>query len=146
MLPSLFKKKDAQLYSSLYNLFNTFFSDYSSKENEPRVFLKPRTDIHETEKDITLDVELPGLNKKDITVSIKDDIITVSGERNHKQETNTNNFSRVERHYGKFQRSFWLPDMVNSESISAKYSNGLLTLTLPKIEKAIPKEIPISVN
>lgn len=147
MLPSILKNRNFILGSSFDDLFRNFNIRFPAFDRETDIMWKPSVDVHETEKDVTLEVELPGLNKKDIKIGVKDDILTISGERNHKkEETKDKNFSRVERHYGKFERSFCLTENVNAAGISAQYKNGLLTLTLPKTEKAIPKEIPISMN
>ena len=86
------------------------------------------------------------MDKKDINVAVKENVLTISGERSHKEETKEKNYYKVERQYGKFERSFHLPETVDSEKISASYKDGVLTLTIPKVEKAKPKEIPISVN
>lgn len=146
MLPLFWTNRNSLLESSFSDLYETFSNGFPSHDKETDVLWKPSVDVHETEKDVTLDVELPGLNKENIKIDIKDDILTVSGERSHTEETKEKNYTKTERLFGKFERSFYLPKNVNSDKISASYKDGLLILTIPKSEKAIHKEIPISVN
>lgn len=109
----------------------------------------PRVDISEDEKKLYVTVELPGVNKEDVKVSITDDnILVIKGEkkREFKTEDKERNFIRVERSYGSFQRSFMLPDNVKKDNVSAKYENGVLTITLEKVEPEPPKQIEIPIS
>ncbi|MEJ5287156.1 MAG: Molecular chaperone (small heat shock protein) [Candidatus Kapaibacterium sp.] len=109
----------------------------------------PRVDISEDEKHLYVTVELPGVSKEDVKVSINDDnILVIKGEkkREFKTEDKERNFIRVERSYGSFQRSFMLPDNVKKDNVSAKYENGVLTITLEKVEPEPPKQIEIPIS
>ncbi len=108
----------------------------------------PRVDISEDEKNLFVTVEIPGVTKDDVKVTINDDnVLVIKGEkkREFKTEDKERNFIRVERSYGSFQRSFILPDNVKKDNISAKFDNGVLTITLEKVEPEPPKQIDIPI-
>lgn len=109
----------------------------------------PRVDISEDEKNLYVTVEIPGVNKEDVKVTINDDnILVIKGEkkREFKTEDKERNFIRVERSYGSFQRSFMLPDNVKKDNVSAKFENGVLTIKLEKVEPEPPKQIEIPIS
>jgi HSP20 family protein len=106
----------------------------------------PAVDIYEDKGNIYLDVEVPGMKKEDVKVKVEDKTLTVSGERKLEREEKKEGYYRVERSYGSFCRSFYLPDYVDSTKIKAKYEGGVLKLSIPKKEEAKPKEIPVNVE
>jgi len=106
----------------------------------------PRVNIHETNDDISLTFELPGMDKKDIKVQIVDNVLSVSGKREFTRKSKDDHYYRYEINSGEFSRSFTLPDTVNSEKISADYKNGLLEVKLAKLEEVKPKEIEVQVS
>lgn len=131
-------------YRSLGNLTDTvdrFFGDYQSK---PLNDWMPAVDITETENEYQLVAEVPGMDKKAIKLSLENNVLNISGEKKSELKQEGREYHRVERSYGKFERSFRLPHEVKSDAISAKYDNGILTVTVPKAEEAKPKEISIS--
>ena len=146
MLPSLWRNKRSLYRPSTEDYFDRYFYRWPSLEDETDTAWTPRVDINETDKEVTLDVELPGLEKKDVTVEVRDNTLTISGERTNEKKTDDKYCRRVERHYGKFERTFSLSDEVDANKISAKYKNGVLSLALPKTEKALPKEITVEVK
>ena len=87
-----------------------------------------------------------GLSEKDVQVSVTDDVLTLKGEKTQENEQDDQKYHRVERSYGRFQRSFTLPANLNPEAIKAKFTNGVLTVSIPKAEEVQPKEIQISVE
>jgi len=103
----------------------------------------PTVDIVESEDDVTISAELPGLDREDIKVEVKDDVLTFWGERKQREEQEGDRYRRVERRHGAFRRSFALPSTVSSEDVTATYENGVLSLRLPKAEEAKPREIPV---
>ena len=121
-------------------LFTNFGLDFWNTDS----VWNPAVDISENEKDYVVKAEIPGLKKNDIKISIEDDMLTLSGERKFENEQKENNYHRVERSYGKFQRAFHLPEGTKADEIKANYKNGVLSLTIPKPEKVKPKEIAIS--
>jgi HSP20 family protein len=106
----------------------------------------PPVDIYETEQNIVLKVEVPGVEQKDLDIRIENNTITIRGERKFEKEVKEENFHRVERRYGSFQRSFSLPNTVNTENVTADYENGLLKVTLAKRAEAKPKQIKVNVG
>ena len=117
-----------------------------ARSDEQSSFWIPAVDIIEREKDYFVKVELPGVSKDDVKITAKNDVLTVRGEKKMELEKKEDNFHRIERSYGTFQRSFTLPSSVISDKIEASYDNGILTITLPKIEETKPKEIEVKVK
>jgi len=106
----------------------------------------PPVDIYEDEHNITLKLEVPGIDEKDIDVRIENTTLTVHGERKIEKEEKEENFRRVERHYGSFTRSFTLPSSVDQAQISANYERGVLRISLAKKAEAKPKQIKVNVG
>lgn len=106
----------------------------------------PPVDIVESKESYLIRAELPGMKKEDFTLELKDDVLTLSGERKFEETTNGAEYHRSERIAGKFIRSFHLPQAVQAEGIKATYRDGILDVYVPKAEAAKPKQIPISVN
>jgi len=106
----------------------------------------PPVDIYETENELVLKADLPGLQDKDIDVRVENNMLTIRGERKFEKGVNEDNYFRVERATGPFTRSFSLPSTVKSESVRAEYRNGVLTLHIAKLEESKPKQIKISVS
>ena len=100
-------------------------------------------DIYDRDEKIVINAELPGLEKKDISIDVKDRVLTLKGERAYDNETKDEKYYRRERAFGKFQRSFTLPDGLDPEKIKADYKDGLLSVEIPKSEKEKPKQITI---
>ena len=105
----------------------------------------PVTDVREHEDGLNVVVELPGLSSEDVSVSVENGVLSISGEKKQENEEGDSegNNHLVERRYGKFERTFRLPRSVDSEQVKAKFENGLLTIDLPKSEKAKKREIKI---
>src|SRR6478609_6898616 len=106
----------------------------------------PPVDIYEDEHTITLKLEVPGIDEKDIDVRVENNTLTVHGERKIEKEEKEENFRRVERQYGEFTRSFTLPQTVDTENVSATYDKGVLKITLPKKAEAKPKQIKVNIG
>jgi HSP20 family protein len=106
----------------------------------------PSCDIYETENEIVVKAEIPGVKKEDVKLSVRDNVLTLSGERKFEEETKKENYVRVERGYGSFTRSFTLPFYADAKKISAEFKDGLLEVKLPKSEEAKPKEVEIKVK
>ena len=106
----------------------------------------PDVDITETDTEYHLQAELPGLDKGDVKITLEDGVVTLQGERKQEKEEKGKRFHRVERSYGRFVRSFALPDSVDETKVSAEFKQGVLHVRLPKSEKAKPKQIEVSVK
>jgi len=102
----------------------------------------PAVDIHETKDDIVLSFDLPGVSEKDVQVSITGDLLTVRGERRFERES-SDSYHRVERLYGRFERSVQLPMVAQTDKVKASYRDGVLAVKLPKAEEVKPREIKI---
>ena len=106
----------------------------------------PPVDIYEDEHNITLKMEVPGIDEKDIDVRIESNTLTVHGERKIEKEEKEENFRRIERQYGSFTRSFTLPSTVDTGQVSANYDKGMLKISLAKKAEAKPKQIKVNVG
>jgi len=105
----------------------------------------PVLDMHETENEVVLNFELPGVSEKDVALSITGDLLTLKGERTVNREFKDDNAYHAERVYGKFERSVQLPMPVQSEKVKATYRDGVLEVKLPKAEEVKPKAIKIDI-
>ena len=106
----------------------------------------PAVDIYETENELVLKADLPDVEQKDIDVRVENQTLTIAGERKFEKQEDNKGFHRIERSYGKFVRSFAVPNSFDTEHIGAQYHNGVLSVTLPKKEAAKPRQIKIEVK
>ena len=106
----------------------------------------PPVDVYEDEHNITLKIEVPGIDEKDIDVRIENNTLTVHGERKFEKEEKEENYRRVERQYGSFTRTFTLPSTVDPEKVEAHYDKGVLKVRLAKKAEAKPKQIKVNVG
>jgi HSP20 family protein len=127
-------------------LFREAFSPWPGETELSTRAWAPPVDIYETENDIVLKAELPGVDPKDVEVRIEDNTLYLKGERKFEKEVKEQNYHRVERCYGSFARSFSLPNSISADKVKAEFKDGLLTLTMPKREEAKPKTIKIDVT
>ena len=134
------------LHAEMGRMFNDLFASPNEPTDETEERWSPSVDIAETDSGFEVRAELPGVKQDDVNVSVRDNVLTLRGEKRQEETDEGKDYRRVERHYGSFQRAFTLPPNVNSEAITANYRDGVLTLTVPKVEEAQPKEIPIEVN
>src|SRR6266404_7642420 len=138
--------------ASLNDQMNRVFRNVrSSRERSPEEYLvssgfAPPVDVYEDQHNITLKIEVPGIDDKDIDVRIENSVLTVHGERKFEKEEKEENFHRVERQYGSFTRSFTLPSTVDSGQVSADYNQGVLKIKLAKKAEAKPKQIKVNVG
>jgi HSP20 family protein len=138
---------------SVRNLIDSAFEDFfSGKSFERSLELLgggqwlPAVDVEETEKEYVCSLALPGVEKDEFHVETQNGTLVVSGERKEKKEEKGKNYLRHEQYYGSFRRSFTLPADASSEGIKAIYRNGVLKLTIPRVETAKPKSIKVSVE
>jgi HSP20 family protein len=136
--------------ATMQNRMNRFVRESYSPEGPEEALtttsFAPPVDIYEDEHNITLKLEVPGIDEKDIDVRIENTTLTVHGERKIEKEEKEENFRRVERQYGSFTRSFTLPSSVDPGQVSANYDKGLLKISLAKKAEAKPKQIRVSVG
>ena len=127
-----------------FKFYSPFFAPLRAKTDAGTYNWAPSVDISETDDNFEVRAELPGVAKDDLHVSVKDNLLTLSGEKRQENVDDTQNYSQVERCYGSFQRRFTLPSEVATDDIKAEYSDGVLTLSIPKPETAKPTEVPIT--
>lgn len=106
----------------------------------------PQVDVTENDKEVKVIAELPGLTEQDVEVSLSNDVLTISGEKKHEKEDKGENYYRMERSYGSFQRSIPLPVEVQSDKVEATFKNGVLTVTLPKSPQAAQNRKRIAIK
>jgi len=116
----------------------------SAKEGEVSLCdWRPIVDTYEEDDTIVINAELPGVNKDDVSIDIKDNVLSIKGVRNYEQKIKEENYYRQERCYGKFHRAFTLPDAVDPNRIEASYKDGVLKIKIPKAEETASKKIEI---
>src|SRR2546421_5730403 len=133
--------------STLQDRMNRLFEDagrtWRTDETAATTSWSPSVDIFETEGEIVVKAELPGMERKDISLHLENNVLSLRGERKFEKETKDENYHRIERSYGAFSRSFSIPATVDDENIRAEYKDGVLNIVLPKKEQARPKQIKI---
>ena len=130
----------------LQNRVNSLFRDYNDGEGAlTTASFTPAVDVYEDEKKVVLKLEVPGIEEKDLDVSVENHTLTVKGERKFEKEEKQENFHRVERRYGSFYRAFTLPRTVDTENVQARYTAGVLKLELTKKPEAQPKQIKVNI-
>jgi HSP20 family protein len=135
----------ATMQDRVNRLFEDVMKSPQRSEETLNASWAPAVDIYETDKEIVLKAELPEMQEKDIDIKVEDNVLSITGERRMEKEVKEENYHRIERSYGSFNRSFTLPRTVDREGIKAAYKDGVLKVTLPKKEETKPKQIKIDV-
>ena len=134
--------------NTLQDRMNRLFEDAGrgmrNEEPASTTIWSPAVDIYETEGEIVVKAELPGMDRKDIQLNLENNVLTIRGDRRFEKETKEDNYQRIERSYGGFSRSFSIPTTVDEDQIRADYKDGVLKVALPKKEQAKPKQIQIA--
>src|SRR5687768_5492872 len=133
----------SDIQGEVNRLFDSFLGR-SAPARQGRAWM-PAIDMHETKDDLVLSVEVPGVNEKDVTVSITGDLLSIKGERRWEEQNKDRQHLHVERAYGQFERLVQLPMAVQADKIKATYRDGLLEVTLPKAEELKPRQIKIDI-
>lgn len=136
-------------FATLQDRINRVFRDsYPGAQDESLTTssFAPAVDVYEDEHKVTLKIEVPGIDEKDIDVRVENNTLTVHGERKIEKEEKEENYRRVERQYGSFTRTFTLPQTVDTENVAANYDKGVLKISLPKKAEAKPKQIKVHVG
>lgn len=140
-----FEREFSRMFNALENRFGISRSKEENSEYENAVWM-PLTDIYEDKDKYTLKLDLPGIKKDDVKISYVDGRLSISGERAQESEHKDSKCHRIERSFGRYYRSFNLPEHIQSDKINAEFKDGQLTITVPKAEEAKPKEIEIKVK
>jgi HSP20 family protein len=136
-------------FSTLQDRMNRLFHDSLGDAREEALTttaFAPAVDVYEDEHNVTLKIEVPGIDEKDIDVRIENNTLTVHGERKFEKDEKEENYLRVERQYGSFTRTFTLPNTVDTENVSANYDKGVLKIKLAKKAEAKPKQIKVNIG
>jgi HSP20 family protein len=135
-------------FATLQDRMNRLFRESHEGQDQSLTTssFSPAVDVYEDEHTVTLKIEVPGIEEKDIDVRLENNTLTVHGERKIEKEEKEQNYRRVERQYGSFTRTFTLPTTVDSEKVSASYDKGVLKISLPKKAEAKPKQIKVNVS
>lgn len=136
-------------FNTLQDRMNRLFRDSYSEGREEGLIttaFAPAVDVYEDEHNVTLKIEVPGIEEKDIDVRIENNTLTVRGERKFEKDEKEENYLRVERQYGSFTRTFTLPNTVETENVSANYDKGVLKIKLAKRAEAKPKQIKVNIG
>ena len=137
----------ATLQDRINRMFNEAFAGSTDFEDEVGMSAwRPAVDIFDIDNTIVIKAELPGIKKDDISIDVKGNVLIIKGERFFDKKIKEENYYRKERSFGKFQRSFTLPEVVNPEAIKANFKNGVLEIEIPKPEEKKPKQININVE
>jgi HSP20 family protein len=131
------------LQDRMNRLFDDTGRGWRADEPAATTTWSPAVDIFETENEIVVQAELPGVDRKDISLHLENNVLTLKGERRFEKETKEENYHRIERAYGGFSRTFSIPATVDEEKIRADYRDGILKIALPKKEQVKPKQIRI---
>ena len=144
MWPSL--NRWANLRDDLDTLLELPFLSGSARQDQLFTGWTPALDLYQNNDNVVAVVELPGMRKEDIEISLHDGTLTIGGERKSQSDGNGESATRTERFTGKFRRSITLPTRVDANKVNATYKDGVLTVTLPKAEEAKPKQIQVNVS
>ncbi|WP_027531830.1 Hsp20/alpha crystallin family protein [Bradyrhizobium sp. WSM3983] len=129
------------LHREIDRLFNEFAQGIAS--NDATKSLTPNIEVTETDKAVEVTAEMPGLERKDVDISIEDDTLTIRGEKKVEEDQKDKNVQHSERIYGMFMRVLQLPPGIDPSSVQATMSNGVLKVTIPKPAKSMPKKIEV---
>jgi len=128
-------------------MFDNFFHGGTQADEATSFSLwTPAVDIAESNDLYHVNIELPGVKKEDVLITLESNILTIKGEKKQESEEKKKDYHRVERSYGAFQRSFTLPTAVKADKIDAVYNNGILSISIPKADEAKPKQIEVKVR
>lgn len=137
----------ATLQDRINRLFEDAFPRTRDQEDDLSLCAwRPAVDIYQTEKGLVLKAELPGIKKEDVSVEIKDNILTLKGDRAEDKEVSEDNYYRRERCFGSFQRSFNLEHNVQPDKVKAKFKDGILEIQIPRPEKEKTKKVTVDVD
>ena len=143
---TLIKFEPMKEFETLHDRIQRYFDDLPALGFKYTDSFSPKIDISEGEKNINVVAEIPGVAKEDIKIVLQDNILSIEGEKKKEEVKNDESFYRSERSYGSFKRCFTLPAEVDSDKVDAKFENGVLKITMPKLEVKQLKEKEISIK
>jgi len=140
----MIRSEMGRLFDDVFSSFPTFYPERRRGLLEGEWL--PKVDVAETEENVIVTAELPGVKLDDVTITVTDDILTIKGEKKEEKEIKREDYCSIERSYGSFQRSVSLPSNVQADKAKAIHKDGVLTVTIPKSESVKPKEIKVSIE
>lgn len=144
---TLMRRNPTSVLPTLQNRLNRVFEDMFPEIRETAdiglMEWRPMVDTYEKDNSVVVKAELPGVKKEDISINVKNNVLSISGERKHEEDVKEENYYKCERFYGKFQRTFALPDNVDADKVDATYKDGILEITMPKTEERSTKKIEV---
>lgn len=148
MLPGLRTRGAVTPFERLWDVrreMDRLFEGYETGNENGTSLWVPPMDVVETGEEILCHVEAPGLNKEDLDLRVEGNIVTISGEKRYERNGNEKEtgFRHFERRYGRFERSFTIPQTVEADRVKARYENGVLTVVLPKAERSKPRRVEV---
>jgi len=141
-----FPSEISSLQRDLNRIFDSFVRGGLDEPGFINASWMPAVDVAEEDNQYVVKVELPGVNKDDVNISLESNVLTIRGEKKTEQQQKGKNYHRVERSFGAFHRSFTLPSTVKVDKIDAVFKDGILAVTMPKAEEAKPKQIEVKVK
>lgn len=144
---TLVRFKPIKEFDNLHNSIQKYFDDFSTvKSSFNTTSFSPKFDISEKKNQLIIDAEVPGIKKEDLKITLQDNTLTIEGEKKNVKKEEERKYFLTERSYGSFTRSFTLPEDIDSEKVNAKFENGVLSITLNKVEEVVPVERVIEVK
>jgi HSP20 family protein len=131
-----------RMQQEMNHFFDEFFGERRSEMMEGNWL--PTVDVSETDGEVVVRAELPGMTQNDVELNLQDNVLTLKGEKKQEKKSEKENYHRIERSYGSFSRSFTLPTGVRQEDVKATFKDGVLEITMPKSEEAKPRKISIT--
>ena len=133
-----------RMQNEIDRLFNDFFPTSGNRQNDDSASWAPRVDLAETSDAYLISVDAPGIDKNDLSINFQDGLLSISGERKAVEKTEDKMYVRVERQYGRFARTFTIPNAVKADKIKATYTDGVLHITVPKAEEVKPVQVKVA--
>jgi HSP20 family protein len=148
LYPTIWNRQTPNLWEDIFNIRNEFDRVLGRSEPQVNAGWNPFVDVRETKDALELKAELPGVTIDDVDVSVENGVLTIAGEKKQQWEQGTegSGYHLLERRYGRFERRFTLPRSVDADKVSAHFDHGVLSVTLPKVEKAKPRRIDVKVG
>jgi HSP20 family protein len=131
------------LREKMNRLFEDIYSGRGEDKDIAATTWAPSVDIYETESELVMTAEIPGVDEKDVEIKVEDNTLTLKGERKFERETKEENYHRIERSYGTFYRAFTLPNSIDPDKIHAEHENGVLKISMPKRQELKPRKVKI---
>ncbi len=149
LYPTIWRGRAPNVWDEMFNIRNEFDRLLGRRgDTEVTSAWCPVVDVREGKDELALQAELPGIRQDDVNVSVENGVLTISGQKKQEIEQGQegSDYHLVERHYGRFERSFSLPRSVDAQKVKAEFADGVLTVTLPKAEAAKPRRIEVQVS